>query len=71
MEIFGSVLRDDFTKDSDIDILVAFEESPSLIKFIELENYLSDLLEMKVDLVMKDSLKKLIKDQILTEAESV
>jgi uncharacterized protein len=69
--IFGSILRDDFSITSDVDILVEFEESPGLLKFIELENYLSDLLEIKVDLVMKDSLKSLIKDQILAESETV
>jgi predicted nucleotidyltransferase len=71
MEIFGSVLREDFTNESDLDILVQFEESPSLLKFIELENYLSDVLNIKVDLVMKDSLKSIIRDQVLSEAEVI
>lgn len=71
LEIFGSILREDFSITSDIDILVQFEEPPSLLKFIELENYLSDILNIKVDLVMKDSLKSIIRDQILAEAEPV
>jgi len=71
LEIFGSALREDFSKKSDIDILVEFEKSPGLLKFIELENYLSDILNAQVDLVMKDSLKPIIKDQILSEAKSV
>ena len=71
MELFGSALREDFSKNSDLDILIQFEETPTLLKFIELENYLSDLLQIKVDLVMKDSLKTIIRDQILIEAEAV
>lgn len=71
LEVFGSVLREDFSDTSDIDILVQFEEPPGLLKFIALENDLSDLLHIKVDLVMKNSLKPLIRDQILSEAEQI
>jgi predicted nucleotidyltransferase len=58
-------------QDSDLDILVTFKEVPSLLTFIAMENYLSDLLGVKVDLVMKDSLKPKIGGQILREAISV
>ncbi|MCU4138902.1 MAG: putative nucleotidyltransferase MJ0435 [Thermodesulfobacteria bacterium] len=51
--IFGSFVRGDITEDSDVDILVEFEEVPSLFKFIEIENYLSNILGIKVDLVEK------------------
>jgi len=47
--------------------LVAFSETPSLLKFIALENYLSDLLGVKVDLVMQDALKPNIRPHILCE----
>jgi predicted nucleotidyltransferase len=68
LEIFGSYVRDEQKKDSDLDILVTFREAPSLLTFIAIENYLSDLLGIKVDLVMKDSLKPKIEQQILREA---
>jgi len=68
LEVFGSYVRDEQGKDSDLDILVAYRESPTLLGFIALENHLSDLLGVKVDLVMKDSLKPKIGQRILREA---
>jgi hypothetical protein len=68
LEIFGSYVRSEQKKGSDLDILVTFKEVPSLLTFIVIENYLSDLLGVKVDLVMKDSLKSKIGGQILREA---
>lgn len=68
LEVFGSYVRSEQKKDSDLDILVTFKEVPSLLTFIAIEKYLSDLLGVKVDLVMKDSLKPKIGKQILREA---
>ena len=68
LEVFGSYVRSEQKQDSDLDILVTFGEVPSLLTFIAIENYLSDLLGVKVDLVMKDSLKPKIGQQILREA---
>ena len=68
LEVFGSYVRSEQQKDSDLDILVTFQEVPSLLTFIAMENYLSDVLGVKVDLVMKDSLKPKIGQQILREA---
>lgn len=68
LEVFGSYVRSEQKKDSDLDILVTFKEVPSLLTFIAIENYLSDLLGVKVDIVMKDSLKPKIGQQILCEA---
>ena len=68
LEVFGSYVRSEQDKNSDLDILVTFKEEPSLLTFIAIENYLSDLLGIKVDLVMKDSLKPRIGKQILREA---
>jgi predicted nucleotidyltransferase len=68
MEVFGSYVRSEQKTDSDLDILVTFTKAPSLLTFIAIENYLSDLLGVKVDLVMKDSLKPKIGQQILREA---
>jgi uncharacterized protein len=65
--IFGSYVRREQRSDSDLDVLVTFSEPPTLLKFIALENYLSDLLEVKVDLVMQDALKPNIGAHILRE----
>ena len=55
-------------KKSDLDVLVSFSETIDLFTFVELENYLSDILGVKVDLVMKDALKPRLKERILSEA---
>jgi predicted nucleotidyltransferase len=67
--IFGSYTKGTQRKDSDIDILVEFEESAdlSLLDFIKLENYLSEVLKLKVDLVEKTALKPRIGVHILKE----
>jgi predicted nucleotidyltransferase len=69
--VFGSYIRKEQRNDSDLDILVTFSEVPSLLKYIELENYLSDILGVKVDLVMKEALKPTIGKQILEEVMPV
>lgn len=71
LEVFGSYVRQEQRKDSDLDILVTFNKTPSLLKFVHLENYLSDKLGVKVDLVMKDSLKPAIGKNILREVVPV
>jgi uncharacterized protein len=55
--IFGSFARGDNKKGSDIDILVEFKESPTLLTLIKLENNLSEILGIKVDLITKGALK--------------
>lgn len=65
--IFGSYVRQEQTETSDVDVLVEFSETPSLLKFINLENYLSDNLGVKVDLVHKTGLKPRIGERILAE----
>jgi len=69
--LFGSYVRHEQHPESDIDLLVVFDEPPSLLKFIELENYLTDLLGIKVDLVMQDALKPTLGKQILSEVVPV
>lgn len=66
--IFGSYVRGEQKRKSDLDLLVEFSDPPSLFKFVELEDFLSQKLGIKVDLVMKDALKPRIKDSILNEA---
>ena len=63
--IFGSYAREDQKENSDIDILVTFEKTPGLLKFLELENHLSDFLGIHVDLVRKEAVRKELKDTIL------
>lgn len=65
--IFGSYVRGEQKKKSDLDILVEFVDVPSLFKFIKLENCLEGLLKVKVDLVMKSALKPIIGKYILNE----
>jgi predicted nucleotidyltransferase len=70
LSFFGSVLRDDFGPDSDVDVLVEFESGhvPGL-RFFTIERELSELLGRKVDLNTAHSLSKYFKDRVLTEAE--
>ena len=65
--IFGSVVRGEDKETSDVDILVEFEEPIGFFKFLELEEYLSDLIGRKVDLVSKKALKPRIGKHILKE----
>lgn len=71
LEVFGSYVRDEQTPESDLDVLVTFDKTPGLLKLINLEYHLSDLLGVKVDLVMKSALKPRIGQNILREAVPV
>ncbi len=65
--VFGSVVRDEQTEKSDVDILVEFDSPVGFFDFVRLENFLSEKLNKKVDLVSKKSLKPAIKEEILSE----
>ena len=65
--VFGSYVRGEQKKRSDLDILVTFKGSVDFIQFIQLENHLSELLGVKVDLVTKAALKPYIGKRILEE----
>ena len=69
--LFGSYIRGEQGKRSDVDILVEFEEVPDLFKFIELERHLEGILGLKVDLVRKEALRKELKERILAEVVSI
>ncbi|MEA1965315.1 MAG: nucleotidyltransferase family protein [Candidatus Aerophobetes bacterium] len=71
IKIFGSYVRNEQKKRSDVDILVDFYEVPDLFKFIEIEEYLKNLLGVKVDLVRKPVLRPELRDKILSEAVDV
>jgi uncharacterized protein len=69
--LFGSRVRCEEGTDSDLDVLVEFGEIPSLFGVIRLENDLSELLGVRVDLVMKSALKPRIGAAILREVVPV
>jgi len=73
LALFGSVLRQDFRKDSDVDVLVSFE-SDAHVGFITLsrmQRELSELFKRPVDLVLMDGLKPVIRDSVLANIEEV
>ena len=65
--LFGSYARGEQKDKSDVDILVEFSKPIGFFKFMELEEYLSKRLGVKVDLVTPDALKPMIKPQIMRE----
>jgi len=66
--VFGSYVHGEQDVDSDLDLLVAFDDLPlSLFDFVRLENEISDALGLKVDLVEKRALKPHIGKRILAE----
>ncbi len=71
LPLFGSVLRDDFTPTSDIDVLVEFEpgEKIGLFKMAHMESELSDLMGRKVDLRTPQDLSRYFRQKILENAE--
>ena len=69
--LFGSYVRGNQERGSDLDILVEFHEAPTLLGFVGLEEHLSDLLAVKVDLVMKTALKPRIGRRILSEVQPI
>ncbi len=73
LALFGSVLRDDFGPESDIDVLVEFEPQArlGLMAYAGIQNELSELLQRPVDLVTRDGLKPLIKQDVLDSVEVI
>jgi len=73
MSFFGSVLRDDFRPESDVDVLVEFEPDFALgLRIIELEDELSRLLGgHRVDLIREKYLNRRLRDRVLASAEMV
>lgn len=69
--LFGSYARGEAGPESDLDVLVRFRRNPGLFRFVELENYLSDLLGLRVDLVMATALKPNIGQRVLAEVEPI
>jgi len=69
--VFGSYVRGEQKRQSDVDVLVEFEEPVGLFEFMDLEMYLTGLLGVKVDLVSKKALKPHIGERILKEVAMI
>jgi uncharacterized protein len=70
LALFGSVLRDDFRPESDIDVLVEFEPGTKLgLRFFSIERELSEILGRKVDLNTPGFLGEYLREKVLGEAE--
>ncbi len=69
--IFGSYVRGEEKAGSDIDLLAEISRPISLLELVGAENYLGDILGLKVDLVPKRSLREELKEDILREAIAV
>ena len=65
--VFGSYVRGEQKKNSDVDIFVDFSHTPGLFDYMKVENRLSDILHKKVDLVMKGALRPSIGKNIMRE----
>jgi predicted nucleotidyltransferase len=68
LSVFGSVARGEERPDSDVDILVEFEQTPNFDQFMDLKFYLEELLQTKVDLVTRHALKPRMRPFIEKEA---
>jgi predicted nucleotidyltransferase len=73
LALFGSVLRDDFRPESDVDVLVEFEPEQRYTYFTlaQIENDLSSLLGRTVDLHVSKSLHPFLRDKVLGQAEAL
>ena len=68
LSVFGSVARDAFTEDSDVDLLVQFRGGATIQRLLDLKDFLEGLLHRKVDLVTTGALHPLIREDVLREA---
>jgi predicted nucleotidyltransferase len=68
LAVFGSVARDEARPDSDVDILVEFDEPPGYFGFVDLQQRLSEELGARVDLFTRASLHPALREKILAEA---
>ena len=71
LRLFGSVARDEASEQSDVDVLVDFDETPSLFGFLRLQGYLRDLLGAKVDLITETGLKDRVRPYVEKDAVNV
>jgi predicted nucleotidyltransferase len=70
LALFGSVLRDDFGPDSDVDVLVEFEPGERVgLRFFGMQQELSEILGRKVDLNTPGFLSEYFRQEVIAEAE--
>jgi predicted nucleotidyltransferase len=68
IEIFGSYARGEQAQKSDLDLLIEFSQPYNLWQLLDVKEFLSKKLRLKFDLVPKDSIKPMLKEQITQEA---
>ncbi len=71
LAVFGSFARGAATDNSDIDMLVEFDQPAGLFEFIRLKYYLEELTKRRIDLVTPDALRPSMREAILSEAVHV
>ncbi|MBL8147381.1 MAG: nucleotidyltransferase family protein [Anaerolineae bacterium] len=71
VRVFGSVARREEGPDSDVDFLVDFEANATLINHIQLEQKLSDLLGIKVDVVSSTALSPRLREEVERDVQSM
>ena len=64
LKVFGSYAKGEQTEDSDLDLMVSFEETPTLLMFIGLKEYLEGITGVEVDLVTEDGISPYVKPYI-------
>ncbi len=71
MALFGSILRDDFTADSDVDVLVELDPDAriGLLTFVGIQQELAEMIGRRVDLNTPDCLSRRFRDEVLREAK--
>jgi len=70
LSLFGSAVRGEATDDSDLDFIVEFE-TKTFENYMDLKFFLEDLFQCKVDLVIPETIKPLLRPQIMSELENV
>lgn len=68
LSLFGSVARNEATEGSDVDLLVDFDRPVGLFHFFRVQNRLEEILGCRVDLVMRDAVKRQLRERIFAEA---
>jgi hypothetical protein len=73
LALFGSVLRDDFTPSSDVDILIEFEpdERVGFVRLTAIQDELSELAGRQVDLITQGMLSPYFRDEVMAESETI
>ncbi len=69
--LFGSYARQEQSEKSDLDLLINFETTPDFIQLVELEEYLSDLLDIKVEILTSGGIKDRVRANIMKDMEFV